>query len=98
MRLRWPGRFLSRTVLPTRKMEERKEPFRLAAPGTPFRLFTERQAPWRWERLPYVAVPTLLVPLYLMTQLTIAVRLRSVGTGEATTQWQVDNRPQGILT
>jgi hypothetical protein len=70
----------------------------LSAPGTPFQLFTEAPGTAAMGTLPWVGIPTLLVPLYLMTHLTIAVRLRQAGTRHATTQGQVDNRPRGVLT
>jgi len=70
----------------------------LSAPGTPFRLFTGAPGTVVMGTLPWVGVPALLVPLYLMTHLTIAARLRSVGTGHATMIGLVDNRPRGIVT
>src|ERR1700693_2105327 len=51
----------------------------LSAPGTPFRVFTDSPGTAAMGTLPWVGIPTLLVPLYLMTHLGIAVRLRSVG-------------------
>lgn len=68
----------------------------LSAPGTPFNIFTDAPGTVVMGTLPWVGVPALLVPLYLMTHLTIAVRLRSVGKGQAVIPGQVDNRPQGI--
>jgi hypothetical protein len=56
----------------------------LAAPGTPFRVFTEAPGTLAMGTLPWVGIPTLLVPLYLMTQLTIAARLRTLGAAQAT--------------
>jgi hypothetical protein len=50
----------------------------LSAPGTPFRIFTEEPGTAAMGTLPWAVIPTLLVPLYLMTHLAIAVRLRSV--------------------
>jgi hypothetical protein len=70
----------------------------LSAPGTPFRLFSESPGTVVMGMLPWVGVPTLLVPLYLMTHLTIAVRLRSAARGHAMAQRQVDNQLQGSLT
>jgi hypothetical protein len=49
----------------------------LSAPGTPFQLFTEAPGTAVMGTFPWVGVPTLLVPLYLMTHLGIAVRLRA---------------------
>ena len=62
----------------------------LSAPGTPFQVFTESPGTLAMGTLPWVVVPTLLVPVYLMTHLAIAVRLRSVGS-ERTAPSQVDN-------
>ncbi|MFB3827206.1 MAG: hypothetical protein ACE15B_10575 [Bryobacteraceae bacterium] len=70
----------------------------LSAPGTPFRLFPQAPGTVVMGTLPWVVVPTLLVPLYLMSHLAIAVRLRSAGLGRATAPGQVDNRPQDTLT
>ena len=53
----------------------------LSAPGTPFHVFREAPGTVVMGTLPWVAVPTLLVPLYLMTHLTIAARVRSAGAG-----------------
>jgi hypothetical protein len=66
----------------------------LSAPGTPFRLFTEAPGTLAMGTLPWVGVPTLLVPLYLMTHLTIAARMRAVGTGQVRSVGQVENQPQ----
>jgi len=70
----------------------------LSAPGTPFRVFTDAPGTLVMGTLPWAVVPTLLVPLYLMTHFTIAMRLRSVGKRHAITTEQVDNRAQGIPT
>ena len=51
----------------------------LSAPGTPFQVFTEAPGPAAMGILPWVVVPTLLVPLYLMIHLTTVVRLREGG-------------------
>ncbi len=56
----------------------------LSAPGAPFRVFTEAPGTEVMGTLPWAVVPTLLVPLYLMTHLTIAARLRMVGAGRET--------------
>jgi hypothetical protein len=55
----------------------------LSAPGTPFRIFMEAPGTDVMTRLPWVGVPTLLVPLYLLTHLTVAGRLRSTGPERA---------------
>ena len=49
----------------------------LSAPGMPFRVFTEGAGSAAMANLPWVMVPTMLVPLYLLIHLTIAVKLRS---------------------
>lgn len=48
----------------------------LSAPGTPFRLFTEGPGTLAMTALPWIMVPAMLVPLYLLIHLTIAVKLR----------------------
>jgi hypothetical protein len=63
----------------------------LSAEGTPFRVFSVAPGSTAMGTLPWAMVPALLVPLYLMTHLTIAARLRSAGTGRATAPGQVDN-------
>lgn len=68
----------------------------LSAPGTPFRLFSEAPGTVVMGTLPWVLVPAVLVPLYLMTHLTIAARLRRAR--HVTAPGQVDNRPQDTLT
>ncbi len=70
----------------------------LSAPGTPFRVFTEAPGTVVMGTLPWIAVPALLVPLYLMTHLTIAARLWSAGAGRRTAPRQIDNRPPDTLT
>jgi hypothetical protein len=56
----------------------------LSAPGTPFQVFTDPPGTRVLTTLPWVGVPTLLVPLYLLTHLTIAARLRSAAGIEPT--------------
>jgi hypothetical protein len=64
----------------------------LSAPGTPFRVFTEAPGTVAMGTLPWVGIPALLVPLYLMTLLTIAVRLRTMGGAtQAATPDEFDN-------
>jgi hypothetical protein len=65
----------------------------LSAPGTPFRVFTEAPGTVAMGTLPWAGVPTLLVPLYLMTLLTIAVRLRTLSARQATGYVRFDRRP-----
>jgi hypothetical protein len=64
----------------------------LSAPGTPFRVFTEAPGTAAMGTLPWAGVPALLVPFYLMTLFTIAVRLRTVSTKHATARGEFDNR------
>jgi len=52
----------------------------LSSPGTPFRLFTEGPGTVVMATLPWVMIPTILVPLWLLVHLTIARRLSSVAT------------------
>ena len=54
----------------------------LSAPGTPFRVFTEAPGTVAMGTLPWVLIPTTLVPLFLLTHLAIAVRLRASYTEE----------------
>ena len=49
----------------------------LSAPGTPFRVFTEAPSTGAMGTLPWVIIPAFLVPLFLMTHLAVAVRLRA---------------------
>jgi hypothetical protein len=48
----------------------------LSAPGTPYRLFTDRPGTTVMTTMPWILAATFLVPLYLLTHLTIAARLR----------------------
>jgi hypothetical protein len=65
----------------------------LSAPGTPFRIFTEAPGTTAMGTLPWVVVPALLVPLYLLTHLEIAARMRFAGAQSATKPGPVDHRP-----
>ena len=47
----------------------------LSSPGTPFQLFTERPGTVVMSALPWVIIPTILVPLWLLVHLIIARRL-----------------------
>jgi hypothetical protein len=49
----------------------------LSAPGTPFRVFTEAPGTNAMGTLPWVIIPAILVPLFLLTHLVIGVRLRA---------------------
>jgi hypothetical protein len=66
----------------------------LSAPGTPFQVFTGAPGTAVMGTIPWVGVPAFLVPLYLMTHLAIATRLRR----SATTRGQVDNHLRDIPT
>lgn len=48
----------------------------LSAPSTPFRVFTEGPGTLAMTALPWIMVPAMLVPLYLLIHLTIAAKLR----------------------
>lgn len=48
----------------------------LSAPGTPYRVFTEGPGTVVMATVPWILAATVLVPLYLLTHFTIAVRLR----------------------
>jgi hypothetical protein len=50
----------------------------LSAPGTPFRVFTEEPGTVAMTTLPWIMVPAVLVPLYLLIHLTIAAKLRAL--------------------
>jgi hypothetical protein len=64
----------------------------LSAPGTPFRIFTEAPGTDAMGTLPWVLIPTTLVPLFLLTHLVIAVRLRESHAAEVRT----DERSSGL--
>lgn len=49
----------------------------LSAPGTPFRVFTEGPDTGAMGTLPWIMVPTMLVPIYLLVHFTIAAKIRS---------------------
>jgi hypothetical protein len=49
----------------------------LSAPGTPFRVFTEGPGTGAMGALPWIMIPTMLVPIYLLVHFTIAAKLRS---------------------
>jgi hypothetical protein len=69
----------------------------LSAPGTPFRVFTEAPGTVAMGTIPWVGIPALLVPLYLMTLLTIAARLRTVGARHELTGGPSANRQPDTL-
>jgi len=49
----------------------------LSAPGTPFRVFTEGPGTGAMGTLPWIMIPTMLVPLYSLIHFTIAAKIRS---------------------
>jgi hypothetical protein len=49
----------------------------LSAPGSPLRIFTDGAGTLAMGELPWLMVPAMLVPIYLLMHLTIATRLRS---------------------
>jgi hypothetical protein len=49
----------------------------LSAPGTPFRVFTEGPGTQAMTTVPWVFVPAMLVPIFLLVHLAIATRLRT---------------------
>ncbi len=49
----------------------------LSAPGTPVRVFTEGPGTLAMTTVPWIMVPTMLVPLYFLIHFTIAAKLRS---------------------
>jgi hypothetical protein len=49
----------------------------LSAPGTPFRVFTAEPGTLAMTTLPWILVPSILVPIYLLVHLTIAMKLRA---------------------
>ena len=49
----------------------------LSVPETPFHVFVQEPGTLAMSMLPWVGVPTILVPLYLLTHVVIAARLRS---------------------
>ena len=49
----------------------------LSAPGTPFRVFTDGPGTLAMTELPWIMVPAMLVPLYLLIHLALATKLQS---------------------
>jgi hypothetical protein len=49
----------------------------LSTQGTPFRIFTQGPGTMAMTQLPWIMIPSILVPLYLLVHLTIATKLRS---------------------
>jgi hypothetical protein len=53
----------------------------LSAPGTPFRIFSEGPGTLAMTTVPWVLVPAMLVPTFLLIHLAIATRLRTASEG-----------------
>ena len=51
-----------------------------SAPGTPLRVFTDEPGTRAMTELPWVMVPAMLVPLFLLIHLAVATRLRSLAS------------------
>ena len=66
----------------------------LSAPGTPFQVFTEAPGTNAMGTLPWVIIPAILVPLFLLTHLAIAVRLRARYTEEVRTNQPSSGLPR----
>jgi hypothetical protein len=49
----------------------------LSAPGTPFRVFTEGPGTQAMTTVPWVFIPAMLVPIFLLVHFAIATRLRT---------------------
>ena len=49
----------------------------LSAPGTPFRLFHDGPGTEVMATLPWILVPTMIVPILLLTHVAIAAKLRA---------------------
>lgn len=58
----------------------------LSAPGTPFRVFTDGQGTTVMTGLPWIVVPTLLVPVYFLIHFAVAVRLTAARAPSARAQ------------
>ena len=65
----------------------------MSAPGTPFQVFTEAPGTLAMGMLPWVTVPAILVPVYLITHLEIGARLRSAGAEKVATS-PTETRPR----
>jgi hypothetical protein len=65
----------------------------LSAQGTPFRVFTEAPGTAAMGTLPWVGIPALIVPLYLITHLVIGVRLRAMRTNDV----RIEERRRDLL-
>jgi len=66
----------------------------LSVPGTPFRVFTEFPGTTIMGALPWVVAPTILVPVFLLTHLEIAARMRGEASAQAATTPMKDTRPK----
>jgi hypothetical protein len=50
----------------------------LSAPGTALRVFTEGPGTQAMSQLPWIMIPAMLVPIYLLIHLTVAAKLRAL--------------------
>jgi hypothetical protein len=66
----------------------------LSAPGTPFQIFTAAPGSTVMGTLPWVVAPTILVPVFLLTHLEIAARMRSAEAAGARTTPVTETRPK----
>jgi hypothetical protein len=48
----------------------------VSAPGTPFRVFTEGPGTQAMTTVPWVFIPAMLVPIFLLVHFAVATRLR----------------------
>jgi hypothetical protein len=69
----------------------------LSAPGTPFRVFTEAPGTNAMGTLPWVIIPAILVPLFLLAHLAIAVRLRATYSEEVRTDQRSSLPPDAAV-
>ena len=58
----------------------------VSAPGTLFRIFTEGPGTLAMTHLPWIMIPTMLVPIYLLIHLTVATKLRALSAATSNTQ------------
>ena len=65
----------------------------MSAPGTPFHLLTEPPGTLVMGMLPWVTIPAILVPVYLITHLEIGARLHRAGAEETVTT-RSETRPR----
>ncbi|HEY2757120.1 MAG TPA: hypothetical protein VGJ01_15455 [Pseudolabrys sp.] len=58
----------------------------MSAPGTPFRIFTDEPGTLAMTQLPWIMIPTMLVPIYLLIHLAVATKLRELSAAAQRTQ------------